>query len=120
MLQEDWFMRQIKDMINFLISVILHKKTANYEISIGQNTAAADTLYRQLSELIEELKINEAENLLFENINAGSLRYLELAVDFYSRLNDLDDETLEKCGFSRREIEEGLKDSAKLFGVPVL
>jgi hypothetical protein len=45
-------------------------------------------------------------------------RYLELALDFYKRLNDLDDDALEAGGFTREEINEGLGDVLEAFGVP--
>ena len=47
-------------------------------------------------------------------------RYLELAVDFYARLNDLTDAQLEAAGFGRDELEEGLRDMAGRFGVSLL
>ena len=50
----------------------------------------------------------------------GDRRYLELAVDFYARLNDLTDAQLEAAGFGRDELEEGLRDMADRFGVTLL
>lgn len=42
---------------------------------------------------------------------------LELALAFYSRLNQFDDAYLEAHNYSRQEIEEGLHAVTKLFGI---
>ena len=42
---------------------------------------------------------------------------LELALAFYSRLNQFDDAYLEAHNYSRQEIEEGLHAATKLFGI---
>ena len=73
----------------------------------------------QLVKLIEQGRINEAEDLLFEGLNTESKTYLKLVLDFYRRLNDLDDEFLEENNFSREEIKQGLGELADKFGVPL-
>jgi hypothetical protein len=118
--EEDWVMRQIGNIAHFLSSVVLNKKTTEYEILQDSISSDTDMLYWQLLALINGAKINEAENLLFEKIDSGNKRYLELAIDFYARLNDLDDKTLENSGFTRKEIEEGLRDVADTFGVSII
>jgi hypothetical protein len=69
--------------------------------------------------MIQERRINEAEDLLFDRLDPKNQRYLELAVDFYSHLKALDTETLRESGFSRSEIEDGLKDVAQKYGIPL-
>lgn len=44
---------------------------------------------------------------------------MDITLDFYKRLNNLDDKFLEKNNFSRVEIEQGLKDIAKEFGISI-
>ena len=56
----------------------------------------------------------------FAESDPDDRRYLELAVDFYARLNDLTDAQLEAAGFGRDELEEGLRDMAGRFGVSLL
>ena len=43
-----------------------------------------------------------------------------VAVDFYHRLNNLDDGVLQENDFSREEIEEGLRDIASKAGIVIL
>ncbi|NLI60004.1 MAG: hypothetical protein GX375_01070 [Clostridiales bacterium] len=63
------------------------------------------------------LKINEAENLLFERMDSSDIKVLSIELDFYSRLNELSDEKLEEGAFSREEIKEGLGDLLEVFGI---
>lgn len=52
--------------------------------------------------------INEAENLLLEEIDAGSKEVYRTALSFYDHINDYDDEFLLQHNFSREEIRQGL------------
>lgn len=113
-------MRQIGNLVDFLTTVVLNKKSINYEISLKNSSSDTDLLYGQLTELINCGRINEAENLLFEKTDKNNRRFLELAVDFYAKLNRLDDITLGNNDFTRQEIEEGLKDVANIFGVSTI
>ena len=119
MFQDDWVMRQIESIVNFLTVAVLNKKSPDFEISETEKKDSAYRLHQTLLKLIRENQINEAENLLFERMNSRDRRYLELAVDFYSRLNALDDDTLERCDFSRGEISDGLKEIADRVGIPL-
>ena len=82
--------------------------------------AALDELHRRLLEKVNAGDIGGAEDLLFAESDPDDRRYLELAVDFYARLNDLTDAQLEAAGFGRDELEEGLRDMAGRFGVSLL
>lgn len=90
-----------------------------YDITDKTNSEATNLLYKELVNLIENLNINQAENLLFEKIETHDIKYLEIAIDFYDRLNELSDEQLEKGDFTREEIKIGLSDALKLFGINV-
>jgi hypothetical protein len=70
--------------------------------------------------LITDSKINEAEDLLFESIDTFDSNYLLLALDFYARLNEYDDDDLKQCNFSREEIDDGLMEVKKLFGLNLI
>lgn len=117
MYEQDYMMRIVKELVRVLARIFLKKDIAEYEFSDGQNHTQTDYLHIQLLSLIKQGKINEAENLLFEKLDLKDRKYIELVLDFYSRLNNLDDEFLEKNNFSREEIEQGLKAIAKELGV---
>ena len=54
----------------------------------------------------------------FENIRMTD-KYIELATDFYSRLNGMTDAELETADFSRDEVYDGYIDILTKLGVPV-
>lgn len=119
MFQQDYMLRMINDLVRFLAKILLNKDTVIYKLPNEENYTKTDYLHKDLFDLIERGKINEAENLLFEEIKPKDKKYMELVLDFYTRLNDLNDEFLEKSNFSRKEIEEGLKAVAKEFGLSI-
>ena len=114
---QDWFMRQIEALIRFVAFVLFKKDIPGYVIEDEAQVTATDMLYREIAKLIAEKRICEAENLLFEQLDAGVLKHLELALDFYYNINLLSDEELEQSNFSRDEIKEGLHSVMKKFGV---
>lgn len=61
--------------------------------------------------------INEAENRIYEIIEEGKKIDLEIALLFYSYLNDKTDKFLEEHNYSRDEIKTGLKDITARYGV---
>ncbi|RBP66629.1 hypothetical protein DES36_1058 [Alkalibaculum bacchi] len=117
MIKQDYIMRMVDDLIRLLAKLFFNKDTISYELPSEENYTQTDYLYKQLLNLIGKGKINEAENLLFQNIDSNDKRYMELALDFYAKLNNLDDELLEKSNFPREEIEQGVKEIAKVFGL---
>ena len=120
MYQQDYIMRLIKEMINFLAKIYLHiddKDEVYYDLLYENKNSQTDYLHKELLKLIQLGKINEAENLLFEKLDKSNKKHIELALDFYNRLNNLDNDFLKKNNFSREEIADGLKDIAKEFGL---
>ena len=123
---QDWLMRQIEIIARTLAKIIFNKETTEYVIIDYRQFTETDIIHNQLLKLIDEKKINEAENLLFEQIeveleeNPDSRKYLEIAVDFYSRLNELSDKTLEDCGFEREEIDDGIREIADMYGINII
>ena len=114
--EKDWFMMQIKMMVQLVTKLFLGKDTDPYKIADEEHLSEADMLYRDLKALTAEGKINEAENLLFESIVPNQEDFLTVALDFYASLNLLSDEELEAHDFSREEIKSGLEDAIEACG----
>ena len=112
-------MRQIESLSRFVFSVLLGKEPE----STVQLTEEAPTtgepapLRAQLAALVRAEKLCEAENLLFEALEAEDPEVLPAALEFYRALNGLPDETLERCGFPRDEILSGLREVCSLCGL---
>ena len=116
MFQQDWLMRQIQMLSQFVAKLIFKKDAIKYEITNELNLTRTDLLYGALRELLLKSEICEAENLLFDNYE-DSEEYLKLAVDFYDSLNKMDDAELEAGNFSREEIREGLSELLRRYGI---
>lgn len=110
-------MKQIHNMVLVIAKIAFKKDVTLEELIEKVNSSTSDLLYNQLMEMISSFKINEAEDLLFSQINPSDVNYLLLAAAFYNRLNELSDEELEGANFSRDEIKSGLEDVAKIFGL---
>ncbi len=115
--QKDWVMRQIQSMIQLIARFFFKKDIIKYEIIDETNITQTDLLHKELIGLLNSLRINEAENLLYERIRTNDLNHLAVALDFYRRLNELSDEQLEEASFSREEIKSGLEEISKMFGL---
>ena len=74
-------------------------------------------LLEQLCSMAERGEIGAAEDLLFAATETRDRRFLQAAILFYSRINDLDDAFLETCGFPREEIAQGLRAITLRYGV---
>lgn len=115
MFQEDYILRQIQSMAQALAKIMFRKDTTRYELPAESERSAADFLYLRLKKLIGEGELNQAENLLFDQLDTSDLRYLELAVDFYSELNRFDNRYLDAHDFSRSEIQQGLQEISEMY-----
>ncbi len=117
MYKQDYIMRIISNLIKYLSIIIFGKDTATYELSVDENYRESDELHKRLLILLSNGKINEAEDLLFAKINPKDNRQMMVAIDFYQRLNNFEDDFLQENNFSREEIEEGLKEIANKAGI---
>lgn len=114
--RKDWLMQQIEFAVQAIVRAVLKKEDSMYEIMDVEKHTPSDMLYNKLTGLLGEMKINEAENLLFESIESDDKNFLTVALDFYSRLNEFDDDTLEAHDFSREEILSGIKEIGEYYG----
>lgn len=116
--QKDWLMRQIETMVLAIISFLLHKSTKSEDIEA--EAKFSDTIDPDRRDAIiaflQEGKICEAENWLYENIDEDDTAWLNAAVYFYNEINKLSDEYLIAHDFSREEIKDGLSEVCGLYG----
>jgi len=126
MITEDYLMRQIEIIAKTLAKLIFNKESTEYVIADNQILTETDMIHKKLLELIDERNIDEAENLLFEKIeeeleeDPEGREFLEVAIDFYSRLNELSTRILDDCGFERDEIDDGLREVSEMYGISVI
>lgn len=116
---EDWLMRQIDFIVQLIARFVLNKEKIGYKIENFDQQNSTDSLHLKLYDMIDKQEINAAENLLFESIDPDNLNDLMLALDFYQRLNELDDSTLDQSNFSREEIIEGIDEIKRLYNIDI-
>jgi hypothetical protein len=77
--------------------------------------SSQDILPILVKRLVLEGKYNEAENIIFDELNRNpSTEIYDIAKNFYNILLSKSDEELEKADFSREEIYMGLEDAGKI------
>lgn len=119
MYHHDWLMRQINTMIQLLGMILFKKDDMKFSVQDESNSAEVHLLQETLISLINEAKINEAEDLLFKEIDVNDLIYMKVAMDFYDRLNRLSEDVLDNADFSRDEIRSGLEDVMELYSIRI-
>ena len=117
---QDWIMRQIEIFCTTLGHILFghNPNTVQLEQS-PQGQPSMNLLYLQLRTLMDEGKICEAENLLYDAMEEPDQSVLEAALGFYEDLNRLSDPQLENANFSRDEILSGLQEVCTVFGIPI-
>ena len=116
MYQEDYLLRQIRNMIGF-IGRIIFKKEENREedfVNIDSTRLIDD---EDIFKLIRQSKIDRAEDILFENVDSEDLDFLKLGLRFYEEISTLSEETLARSNFSKEEIKQGLIDLMKIYEI---
>ena len=116
-LEKDYMLRMIKDLTKSIAHIILGKSEIEYELPEKENYSRIDYLYVKLLELVNSGKINESENLLFDELNTSDIRQFEMAMSFYLYLNDFGDDFLEKNNYSRDEISDGIRAICKEYNL---
>ena len=116
MYEQDYIMRLIQEMVRAVLKLIFHidmESPAGKLLEDSEEKAVLDTLL----DLADEGKINEAENTVFEITENMDYKNLEVALLFYSYLNEKSDDFLEENDFSRDEVREGLQEIVSRYGL---
>lgn len=119
MYESDYIMRMIQIMTRMIGETIFHKDMPAvnlFDEEDGLNSTGV--LYHRLRKLVAAGEIEDAEQLLFDELERfPQLPYFQLAMQFYEDLNAMDETALKEGGFSKHEIELGIADACRLFGV---
>ncbi|MDO5713900.1 MAG: DUF6483 family protein [Tissierellia bacterium] len=73
--------------------------------------------YDKVFQFLEDGRINDGENLIFDFLDEGGPDILRVAISFYDRLNTYSDFELKELNFSRKEIKDGLDDILNIYGL---
>ena len=116
MFEKDYVMRLINEMVRAVLKLVFDIDTDSPSAELVKDLEEEQTL-NELTDLVDAGCINEAENRIYVITEARNKKDLEVALLFYSYLNNQSDEYLEEHDFSRDEVKSGLKDITKRYGV---
>ena len=85
--EQDYIMRMIKSIVSFFIKLITGKSDTVYELPSDGLYTPCDDIFARILSLADGGKINEAENLLYANVEPDSKDYLLMGLTFYSHIN---------------------------------
>lgn len=106
MFEQDYVMRLINEMVRAILKLLFNIETDSPTAELLENKEEKELL-KNLLDMVDDGNVNEAENRLYDLINDNSSG-LEIALLFYSYLNDKTDEFLVANDFSREEIKLGI------------
>ena len=116
MYEQDYIMRLIKEMVRAILKLLFNIDTESLSSELLKDAEEKQTL-ESLLDMIDEGRINEAENSLYDSTENLDKSGLEIALLFYSYLNDKSDEFLEEHDFNREEVKQGLEDITSRYGI---
>ncbi len=119
MFEQDYVMKLIKEMVRAILKLLFNIDTESPTVELLENKEEQETL-ENLLDMVDAGEINEAENRLYDLTSNTDVNSLEIALLFYSYLNDKTDDFLEVNNFSRDEIKLGLENVADSFGLSIL
>lgn len=118
-IKQDWFERQVEALGKALAGAIFGKEKLDelfekYEAVETQETLNEDILERILKNHIENGKLCDAENLLFDSLNEEATpQKIIVGLNFYNKLNEFSEDYLNEHNFSKEEIKEGIEELKK-------
>ena len=116
MFEQDYIMRLIKEMVRVILKLLFGIDTESPTVELLEDKEEKEAL-ENLLDMVDDGRINEAENRLYDLVSSSDRDNLEIAILFYSYLNDKSDEFLEANDFSREEVKSGLETVADRFGL---
>jgi len=111
--EQDYVMRLIKEMVRAILKLLFNIDTDSPSAELLEDAKEQQTL----DELLDMVDNGFIKNKIYEITEEGKKTDLEMALLFYSYLNDKSDEFLEAHNYSRDEIKAGLKDITVRYGV---
>ena len=107
--EKDYIMRIIKEMVRVLFSLVFGKKYVSVEIEKENKYEVYGKKLQSLLDMIDSGQINEAENILLNNIDYTNKDEVMAAALFYQHLSEKDSEFLENNNYTKEEVLSGFK-----------
>ena len=112
-------MNQLYQFTALLAKALFKKDSPIVPDNAFPETSEPGIVLKRLRQLAEEGKVNTAENLLFDSFDKKKPYFIAIGLDFYARISEFTDEALRESDFSREEIQEGIGDMLKFYGIKI-
>ena len=107
--EKDYIMRMIKEMVRILFSLIYGKKYVSVELEKENKYEVSGKNLKSFLDMIDSGQINEAENILLDNIDYANNDEVMAAALFYQYLSEIDSEFLINNNYTKEEVLSGFK-----------
>ena len=107
--EKDYIMRMIKEMVRILFSLIYGKKYVSVELEKENKYEVSWKNLKSFLDMIDSGQINEAENILLDNIDYANNDEVMAAALFYQYLSEKDSEFLINNNYTKEEVLSGFK-----------
>lgn len=114
--EKDYIMRMIKEMVRMLFTLMLGKEYTHVELPAENRFEISGRKLEEYKAMVDRGEINEAENLLLENVDYDSKDEVAGAAFFYRYISEKEEEFLQAHNYSTEEALDGLKQLAKRAG----
>lgn len=114
--EKDYIMRMIQEISRVVFSLMFGKQYMQVELEEQKRYQVAGKGPEEYKRMVDRGEINEAENLLLENINYQSKEEVTAAILFYEYVGSQTDEFLAMHNYSKEEALDGMKQLAKEVG----
>ena len=102
--EKDYIMRMIKEMVSVLFSILLGKQYVSVDEERKNGYEVSGTDLNDLLDMIDNGQINEAENLMLDDIDYSDKKGLAAALLFYQYLSEKKKDFLQDHDYSDEEI----------------
>ena len=107
--EKDYIMRMIKEMVRILFSLIYGKKYVSVELEKENKYEVSGKNLKSFLDMIDSGQINEAENVLLDDIDYANNDEVMAAALFYQYLSEKDSEFLINNNYTKEEVLSGFK-----------
>ena len=107
--EKDYIMRMIKEMVRVLFSLVFGKKYVSVELEKENKYEVSGKKLKSFLDMIDLGQINEAENILLDNIDYTNKEEVMAAALFYQYLSEKDNGFLENNNYTKEEVLSGFK-----------
>ena len=114
--EKDYIMRIIKELVRVLFSLMLGKQYKSVELPKENKYEVSGKALEEFEKMVDKGFINEAENILLENIAYNKKEEVLAAILFYQYIAEKDSDFLTEHNYSKEEALDGINRLAEQQG----